>query len=530
MPNNRLQAVHADYAHGLITNEEWARLVAELTSTAEETSTEPVWRCSHCEEPGEWPDGSIEDCKIEVDGRIYCSEDCAEEAGYHRCAWCEEWGENTWDSVEAADEWFCCADCAEHAGYHCCERCGDWAGDEDEVEAGGYWYCSTDCAHEDGWEVCEYCGEWHLEDESIVADNDSCGCYCSAECARNDGLFFCDHCDAWYRETRCNGQYEVRHYGELQTWCEHCYGDNSFYCEGCDENVSEANYGHDGRCEACCENGALHEYGWTPCLGFFGGDSYQMDTPFEGIELETDSGSDRRGYVEELADLPGFAEHFWMTKDSSLDNGVEITGHPMTLAYHERIMKVYEGIRDTAIQFGYVSHNSGNCGLHIHVNRNFFGRNKFMQDACGYKMMRALQRFEHQFTVFSRRTDGNYWCNYNYCGDYSMPKKNGKVQYSMREFRNKVSDANCDRNHTQALNFQHYSTFEFRIFRGTLKLETLFASMGLVNGLCHVAKKRGSMFFETCDWYTLIGEIVENVDTEYAKDCLVAYLEERGLN
>ena len=153
-----------------------------------------------------------------------------------------------------------------------------------------------------------------------------------------------------------------------------------------------------------------------------------------------------------------------------------------------------------------------------------------VQDAGGYRMMRLLQRFERQFMTFSRRTSDG-WCHYKTCDDYT-PKKTvvsiipKEIEPSMlvksRRMKRETS-------HSQALNFQHGATFEFRIFRGTLKWSTYFAALALVNGMCHTAKAHSSVWIEDVDWYTFINEVVDRCDEPTAKQYLVDYLGEKGL-
>lgn len=508
--------VAEDYVAGLMSADEWreqCRIIARVaeTNATAEMVMEPSGRryvheaeelCERCCTVVTWDDGCVEDVRIEaMDGMVFCSEACAIGDGYRECDGCGEWG---------------------------CE-------DEGILTMDGNWYCNEDCAHDYGYECCERCGEW--TDDYIIPENGD-AIYCSEDHAVRDGLYCCERCGEWRNPNARNewGPYEVHTQNTWQTesWCEDCYESHAFRCERCDECYDDDWYAGDGCCTECGngESENLHEYGWTPSLCFYGQCVWSSDTPFLGIELETDSGSERGDYCDELAAIIAegccFDGHYWMTEDGSLTNGVEITSHPMTLGFHEVMLPVYREINETAKRYGYVSHDSGNCGLHIHVNRSFFGDTVEAQEAAGYKMMRALQRFERQFTEFSRRTSNN-WCHYGYGEDFEPVKKAGKVQYTMADFKRKAKRACECRAHSQALNFQHMNTFEFRIFRGTLKVETLFASMGLVNGLCHVAKNRGSLHFETVDWYTLVDEIVEACDSEYATECLVDYLDSKNL-
>jgi hypothetical protein len=72
-----------------------------------------------------------------------------------------------------------------------------------------------------------------------------------------------------------------------------------------------------------------------------------------------------------------------------------------------------------------------------------------------------------------------------------------------------------------AVNLCNYSTIEFRLFRGTLKLNTFIATLQLVNEICNVAVSMSDESLQKLSW----SEFVSNItDTE-----LIQYLKERNL-
>ena len=455
-----------------------------------------------------------------------------------------------WQRYDVGPHHFADESTARLAGWIECEHCGEWFHPDhsDERErVDGMWFCSADCATEYGYYTCENCGERVHEDNATIAGD----CvYCGDYCARSAGWDYCDRCDEWTRDGRT-----VYNGGDAETWCESCREYSASWCDECQEYHHEDDMEYDADedryiCEDCREGGSychhgrrrasgaeLHSYGWTPILRYYSIeelDIFAAKQPlFLGVELETDGGGDRAEYVDRLAGIEGFLDRFWMTEDSSLRNGVEITSHPMTLSFHMNIAFMYGAIGEAAAEFGYKSHDGGRCGLHVHVSRRFFGKDKRLQDAAAYKMMRLMQRFEQAFTIFSRRQD-NHWCSYktSCSGDYKLddtPKVNrnfkneeGVLQAAHRMERNEKAHAQC-------LNFEHGETFEFRIFRGTLKWSTYFASLALVNGLCNTVRKHGSTWVESVTWLDLMEEVVANVDDDTARMCLVNYLNSKGL-
>ena len=169
------------------------------------------------------------------------------------------------------------------------------------------------------------------------------------------------------------------------------------------------------------------------------------------------------------------------------------------------------------------------------MNRDWFGKSEVVQDAHIYKLMRLMQRFERQFTLFSRRTD-NHWCNYgthvNYKPfedkvDLKTPRgRSGELLAMSRTFKEN------ERDKYQAVNIRHSSHVEIRIFRGTLRWTTYFASLALVDGLARLVKLHGSRWIEDVSWYDLMDEVVAQVKAggnEFSAQCLEEYLVEKSL-
>ena len=414
-------------------------------------------------------------------------------------------------------------------GWRKCRACGSWV----HVSDGLYipesmkWFCGEECAISANYRQCAQCGEWKYAGPGtfglLIADF----FFCCESHAIDAGCERCEHCEEWTNDDYMTRVYINSHRTDM--WCDDCTTSYTRECHDCGRPFDEDHmyYSHE-ECERFCSecyerrmNYGLHEYGYRPPIGFYGD---AAKSPYLGVELETDGGCDRREYCCELREIEGFDDHFWMTKDSSLDNGVEITSMPCTLAYHVGLTPMYEIIRSTALHHGFRSHEGGRCGLHVHVNRDFFGRSVELQDLGGYKMMRLLQRFCPNFTRFSRRRD-NEWCGYETHRNYAPSDPDEDV----REVLSKAREMKYETNHSQALNFQHDATFEFRIFRGTLNLSTFFACLAMVNGIAHVAKQHSSYYVESVEWSDLMHDVVKACDEPTAREFLREYLEQREM-
>lgn len=101
-----------------------------------------------------------------------------------------------------------------------------------------------DEAEDENYTYCRECEDRiHIDDAYYSEDTD--GAYCS-DCYW-DNHWRCDSCDGeWHIESdECQSEVNGRIY------CESCFSQRFFSCEGCYENFSHDDYGGDGRCQEC---------------------------------------------------------------------------------------------------------------------------------------------------------------------------------------------------------------------------------------------------------------------------------------
>ena len=158
---------------------------------------------------------------------------------------------------------------------------------------------------------------------------------------------------------------------------------------------------------------------------------------------------------------------------------------------------------------GYLSHKSCTAGLHIHVNRNAFGDDKWEQEEVIARILFFVETNWNELLRFSRRTldQMEQWAS----------------RYGRKDDPKAVLD-NAKKNHYQrykCVNLTNYSTIEFRMFRGTLKLNTLLATLQMVDRICEVALYLTDEEMQTLTW------------SDFVAGCkapeLVQYLKERRL-
>jgi hypothetical protein len=231
---------------------------------------------------------------------------------------------------------------------------------------------------------------------------------------------------------------------------------------------------------------------------------------FMGVELEIDKGGECIENAESLIDIANQDnEHIYCKHDGSIEDGFEIVSHPMTLDYHLEEMP-WEKVLRKLRSMGYLSHGAGSCGLHVHVNRTTFGDTTEEQEECIGRILYFFEKYWVELLKFSRRTNSQLerWAaRYGYKDHPKemldhVKKGSGNGRYS-------------------CINLQNYSTIEFRIFRGTLKYNTLIATLQLVNRVCDVAFSLSDEEIKELSW----NEFVSGCDEPE----LIQYLKERNL-
>lgn len=437
---------------------------------------------------------------IHVGGHHFCSENCASESGYTRCSHCGGFYDPTEQGIRIDGEGYCGIDCAEGAGNARCAECGAW-------------HSRSHGSHIEAYET-----------EMRIAQH-----FCSEDCALRMDAYRCEDCGQWYI-----GGANRTPTGHV---CPDCARDHYNYCDCCGYHVDVDDWDDEyDRCTSCTERSDggehLHRYGFRPTIKFFG--DTECDTyPYLGVELETDTSHEdghaasqrRLAYCEAIAALDT-KPRFWLTHDSSLFCGVEVTSHPMTLAEHIEC-GMWESIRDEAVAHGFSSHNNGRCGLHVHINRSFFGKSEKRQQVGGYNLAMLVSRFEKQLTQFSRRTD-NGWCSYGLHAEYLDDKNRHTRSLGMFDKSRHMCEGK-KYEHCQCVNFQHGATFELRIFRGTLRIQTLYATLAMAQGLARAAKLHGQTWCEGVAWSDLTQFILSDMDNASAKSALSEYMTERGV-
>ena len=342
--------------------------------------------------------------------------------------------------------------------------------------------------------ICECCGaEIEAgEDYSMIGEHIVCMVCVDENCGR------CESCgDLIYTE---NAVSDDSHF-----LCQDCYDDDYTRCDCCDRIIRNANayYSDDSDyCFDCYEkrNDAIREYSYKPIPIFYG-----KGKCFFGVELEIDKGGREKDYAQELLDIANHcAEHIYIKSDGSLDDGMEIVTHPMTLEYHLDEF-CWEDILHHAVYLGYRSHQTSTCGLHVHVSRNGLGDTDSQQEDTISRILYFVEAHWNELLKFSRRSE------------YSMNRWAARHGYE-HDPKKILDKAKINYNRYSAVNLCNRNTVEFRLFRGTLKINTLQATLQLVNRICTAAVRLSDEELQSLSWSEFVSDISEPQLIQYLKE------------
>ena len=293
--------------------------------------------------------------------------------------------------------------------------------------------------------------------------------------------------------------------------CQSCYDRSYVHCACCGHLIHEddAYYDNEDSDEPFCydcysrrRSEGIHDYYFKPAPIFYGTGPRYM-----GVELEIDEGGEDNQSAREILDIVNGngEERAYCKHDGSLDDGFEIVTHPMTIDYHLHTFPWAEVVRK-AISMGYTSHQAGTCGLHVHVSRLAFGNTEEQQDDCIARILYFFERNWEELLKFSRRTRRQL--------DQWAARYGYKDQ--PQEILEHAKSGNLGR--YACVNLTNTDTIEFRIFRGTLKLNTLLATLQMVNRICDIALYLSDKEVKDLSWSSFVSGCQEPELIQYLKE------------
>lgn len=351
--------------------------------------------------------------------------------------------------------------------------------------------------------ICTHCGESYLMEECILINDDEI-----CESCANEETVLCSRCGERVWQANNDGNVNTplctSCYESYYTTCEQCSGivhhDETYYLDDREECLCHDCY------SSMAKDQIIHDYSYKPEPIFYGiGDRYF------GVELEIDVGGNSADYAQEILSILNKENTMAYAKqDSSLNDGFEIVTHPMTLTYHQEHTP-WNAMLSKAVSMGYLSHQTTTCGLHIHINRDAFGYFEADQDVCIARILYFVEKHWEKLLIYSRRTQHQL--------------ERWAARYGYKEHPREILDQakyGYGGGRHSCVNLQNQDTIEFRMFRGTLKYNTLIATLQLVNRVCNVAISLSDAEIKTLSWESFISGFQDEQE-------IIQYLKERQL-
>lgn len=258
--------------------------------------------------------------------------------------------------------------------------------------------------------------------------------------------------------------------------------------------------------EKLCKIEQIYDYDYKPEPIFYGHDSL-----FLGIELEVDNGTLTRKFLGELLSTANRLEQqrIFLKSDSTLNSGFEIVSNPMSLDYHMNIMN-WRDIFLLLHKNHFESNNTQTCGLHIHVNKSYFGEDVVTQIEHITKAIFFMEKFWSELQTLSRRS-------INSCDLFSF-RFGLDIIYTAYEALYQLAS-----NHHYVLNTENEDTVEFRLFKGTIDYANFIAALQLVFNICSFVRNSSNENIKNMMWR----DFTDSIKPKYTY--LIDYLREYRL-
>lgn len=441
--------------------------------------------CEHCGEQFE-----VDEMVETVSGGLVCR-DCLK-AIYIVCADCGLAVEQTL-SIEISDTGeFICADCYEEGDYFCCANCGDHFSYAELNDTGNGDNVCDHCLYH-SYTECDYCHSYYPNHDMHYADGS------------DENV--CDDCwDNNYEE--CCGcgemfQRDNMYMREGDWYCRYCYEERE---EEAPEPMTEHEIlGTKDMQKVMPPTNVLGYHSNTPRCFFRDESSEPPISKYFGIELEIDvpeskqDGQHRASVVNAVLTALNTDEnrqnwnHWTAMNDGSTSGyGFELISQPMTIKYMEQA-KIIERLCD-ALQIakdeGYRSHDTSTCGLHFHVSKNA------LSEECIVNAMMLVDKFWDVVFKMSRRNKNNIrWGKKMDCFCYLESDFN--MQHN--QMIDNVKNPHFAEDRYDAINLTNDHTIELRVCKGTMKKNTIMASLHFFDFLLELgeAETRYRIFMMT---------------------------------
>jgi hypothetical protein len=250
-------------------------------------------------------------------------------------------------------------------------------------------------------------------------------------------------------------------------------------------------------CETCklerfegskLRSSVIHTYDFSPA-GSWKKKSAGPGDPFDyhlGVELETDAHAVTEGRGEVWSNvLPEFAadmrrpKNLWVPKRDGSVTGPEFASHPATLTYWQHHRDELEDMFRMLLHAGYRSHDNDNCGMHVNISRNAFDGPPHL-----FRFLTLLHANPEWSLRMSQRSraSADQWAQMD-----SLEDPTRRAKASHKSFGRDYPDNGHGK--YQCLNTPYgQPRFEFRLPRGTLRIDRFFKNLEWTVGMIEFAR------------------------------------------
>jgi hypothetical protein len=338
---------------------------------------------------------------------------------------------------------------------------------------------------------------------------------------RFDGysFFCCEDCSNYFEWDEGTSTYD----GDYRV-CDSCLEDNYTYSHSRDTYITTQDYEDDQEEEEDQDPEYEHIGSYHSSKRNLGHipSSYDMRSPrvLLGLELEIEVSDDydkdgRAGLLldnmSDYRDEDGIRHTYClMEEDGSLDNGFEMVTAYTGLDVHKAQLQYFKN--RTA---GLTSHDTSTCGLHVHVCKSSMTTLHaakmvlFINDPDNIGLVKAIaRRSDASYSKIKNKKDDKHWLK--------------DSVHSSKDKDEQIRRMNSDR--YEALNFKNDRTIEFRLFKGTLKYETMIACLEFSFACWHFTASASTSELTTGKFLEFICMPEHRKDTRFLR----AYLKEKG--
>jgi hypothetical protein len=316
-------------------------------------------------------------------------------------------------------------------------------------------------------------------------------------------VFTCDDCNWLELDDDGHWAYDGDHH-----ICDCCTSDNYTWSDHQDTYISNSDWEEEQeRLNEEEEESVIGDYHSSRrYVGYVPSTFIDRKTPIMlGMELEMEvRNGDREEHATNLINSIGHYQghrYACLEHDGSLNHGFEmVTGYTGLDVHAKQLEHFKSPIR------GLKSHDTQTCGLHVHICKRgmtLFHAVKmvlFVNDSGNQRLVRSLARRDSsRYSQVKNKKAGYDWL------------KNAKSE-------NNLQHLNADR--YEALNFQNRNTVEFRMFKGTLRYETIMACLEFTYATWFFCRDTGTNQLTTENFLSFICKAENLEDTKFLRQYL----------